>query len=586
MIRVRDKEIKKSCFIIAEIGINHNSDIKIARELIDAAADAGCDAVKFQAFRACRMYPKTAGKIDWKDKEKEYSYDIYDANESFEVPDGWWKELSGYAHSKRLVFFASICDEQTGDEVIEYLDMVKATSFAITHIPLLKHIASYGKPLIFSTGTATMEEIADAYDAVSGINDNIMIMHCISQYPARLEDTNIAELRYLIDRFPEAVVGFSDHSIEISDAPVAAVVNGAKIIEKHITLDRRMPGPDHFFALEPDMLRKMVSDIRKAEKAIASGKVVDVNPLFQKTRKRAGTQAERYFRSFARRSVMTTQPLRRGHLLKKEDLIVLRNANKKPGLKPEWYERLLSGKYFLNKDVGKEHPITLSDISKKGYEKLKIQLLVDTEKIWYNAYVDELVSSISDAGHDVKLIRDPEDIKTGDILFLLSCVRLLPEKKLSLNKRNIVIHASEVPKGRGWSPMTWQILQGRNSIPISLFEAESEVDSGVVYMRKTLELDGSELIDEAREKLARKVNQMAMEFIYSYPDEKGIPQEGKPTYYDRRTPRDSKLDVDKTIKEQFNLFRVVDNERYPAFFDLNQSRYVITIRKDDSYLQD
>ena len=177
-IKIRDKKIggDNAVFIISEIGINHNNSLEIAKKMIDSAADAGCDAIKMQAFKAKRMYPISAGKLDWKDDEKEYSYDIFEANKSFEVPDNWWKELSDYAHDKGLVFFSSVCDEKTAVDVNEYIDIMKATSFAITHLPLLKHLASYNKPVMFSTGTATIDEIEEAYNSIKEIPDDIKSM--------------------------------------------------------------------------------------------------------------------------------------------------------------------------------------------------------------------------------------------------------------------------------------------------------------------------------------------------------------------------------------------------------------------------
>lgn len=211
---------------------------------------------------------------------------------------------------------------------------------------------------------------------------------------------------------------------------------------------------------------------------------------------------------------------------------------------------------------------------------MKIQILIDSEKSWYNDYVDELSSEIKKLAHDVILIKTKEDIKQGDILFLLSCVKLLPEKYRKLNKHNIVIHAADVPRGRGWSPTTWQILEGKNIIPISVFEAEEEVDSGVVYLKDKIILDGTELIDEWREKLSKKVNELALRFVKSYSNIKSSEQIGESTFYEKRTPDDSELDINKTIKNQFNLFRVVDNERYPAFFKYKGNKYIIKISKE------
>ncbi len=365
-IKIADKKIggNEPCFIIAEIGINHNNDLEIAKKLIDSAADAGCDAVKLQAFKASEMYPVSAGKLEWKDKEKKYSYDIFKSNESYEIPNNWWPKLHEHAKSKNLVFFASVCDEDSADEFSKYIEIFKATSFAITHLPLLKHIAKKGKPIMFSTGTSTMTEIKEAYDAVRVFNKNIMILHCISEYPAPAESTNLATIRLLKDNFPEAVIGFSDHSEDTDKVPVSAVVYGAKIIEKHITLDRKMKGPDHFFALEPQMLKKMVKNIRKAEKDIADDKKILIGPLLIGKKARSLTESEKYLRKFARRSVMTKKALKKGHMLQKDDIIVLRNGKKGQGLAPKWYDIISYGSYLLTRDVEKEHPLKEDELKK------------------------------------------------------------------------------------------------------------------------------------------------------------------------------------------------------------------------------
>jgi N-acetylneuraminate synthase len=363
-IKIADKKIgdNEPCFIIAEIGINHNNKIEIAKKMIDAAADAGCDAVKFQAFKAERMYPKSAGKIDWKDKDKEYSYDIFEANKSFEVPDNWWDELQKYSHKRRVVFFASVCDEMTASKVIKYLDLVKTTSFAITHLPLLKNLAKYNKPLIFSTGTAIIGEIEEAYNEVKDLNKDIIILYCVSEYPTPLENTNIATIDILKEKFPKAVIGFSDHSEEMYEAGVAAIAHGAKVIEKHITLDRSMEGPDHFFALEPEMLKKMVAEIRKTEELVRKNKHIEIDQKLIGSKDRKLSEKEEYMRSFARRSVMMKRAMHEGERLTKDDIIVLRNGKKKPGLVPKWYDIISEGKYALTKQVEKEYVLQKEDI--------------------------------------------------------------------------------------------------------------------------------------------------------------------------------------------------------------------------------
>jgi methionyl-tRNA formyltransferase len=175
-------------------------------------------------------------------------------------------------------------------------------------------------------------------------------------------------------------------------------------------------------------------------------------------------------------------------------------------------------------------------------------------------------------------VKNSRKLKKRDVLFILSCNRLLTKRELSLHKNNIVIHGSDLPKGRGWSPLTWQVEAGKNKIPITLFEAFEKCDAGEYYIKDFIQLDGTELIDELREKLANKVVGLVEKYLSSYP-KKAIPQKGKPTYYKRRKPEHSKLNVNKSIKGQFNKMRVADNERYPLHFCIRGKKYKLKIQK-------
>lgn len=209
-----------------------------------------------------------------------------------------------------------------------------------------------------------------------------------------------------------------------------------------------------------------------------------------------------------------------------------------------------------------------------------IQLLVDNPKSWYFRYVRDLQNDLTQLGHQCYLRMKASSVENGDVLFILSCDKIVPKEIRDKSKYNIVIHASDVPRGRGWSPMTWQILEGKNTIFVSLFEAADKADSGNVYLRDYILLEGTELIDEWRELLGHKVNEMAIEFINQLPNVKGEVQDGDASYYQKRTPEDSKLDVNKTIEEQFNLLRVVDNKQYPAFFHYKGKKFVIRISRE------
>ncbi len=209
----------------------------------------------------------------------------------------------------------------------------------------------------------------------------------------------------------------------------------------------------------------------------------------------------------------------------------------------------------------------------------KITFLIDSPDNWMVPLTKDFINQLNQT-HQVDLIFTEEEVSEGDILFILSFYKLVSSQTLAKNKRNIVIHASDLPKGKGWSPATWQIIEGKNEIPLTMFEAIDKVDAGPVFMKEVLQLDGTELINEWQNKMGKKILEMARKFIDEYPNNKSEPQTGEESFYERRKPEDSELDVDKTINEQFNLFRVVDNEKYPAFFKLKGRKYILKISED------
>ena len=208
---------------------------------------------------------------------------------------------------------------------------------------------------------------------------------------------------------------------------------------------------------------------------------------------------------------------------------------------------------------------------------MKIAILTSPNQ-WFIPYAEELAKQIKNS----ILFFSHEDVKENyDVVFILSYHQIIKKEYLDKNKHNIVIHASSLPKGKGWAPMFWQILEGKNEIPFTMFEASSGVDDGDIYMQKNLQLTGYELNSELRAKQANHIIDMCLEFINNYEQYKTPKkQSGDETFYKKRTAKDSKLNIDKTIKEQFNLLRIVDNENYPAFFELDGNRYILKIELD------
>lgn len=207
---------------------------------------------------------------------------------------------------------------------------------------------------------------------------------------------------------------------------------------------------------------------------------------------------------------------------------------------------------------------------------MRITILTDNPNSWMLPYVDLLKSKLDQ--DEIHHVYNSTEVVDGDILFMLSCERIVSSQTLSKNKNNIVVHPSKLPQGRGWSPLAWQILEGCNDIPFSLFEATEGVDEGPVYIVDYLRLTGTELNEEIKDLQGKKVVEMCVKYREGYYEP--IPQEGEVSYYSKRTAKDSELDIDKSLCEQFNLLRVVDNERYPAYFYIGDQKYKVRIEKE------
>jgi methionyl-tRNA formyltransferase len=210
---------------------------------------------------------------------------------------------------------------------------------------------------------------------------------------------------------------------------------------------------------------------------------------------------------------------------------------------------------------------------------MTIQVLVDNPSSWILPYAQQLVFEFKSQGHDCELITEHEAILPGDVLFLLGCEKILKPEKLALHPYNLVIHESALPQGKGWSPLTWQILEGKNSIPVTLFEASDQVDSGVIYDQMYIQFEGHELINELRKKQGEATLTLAKQFVKNYSKLSPRFQQGAESFYPRRRPADSRLDPNQTIAAQFNLLRVVDNDKYPAFFEYMGHKYIVKIIK-------
>jgi len=321
-IRIGDKIVghDEPCFIIAEAGSNHNGSLEQAKKLVDVAAEAKADAVKFQIFKAESLYSKYT---------PEFSYlkgqNTYELIKSIETPREWIKELAEYCKSKNIIFFASPFDFEAIDILDKYVPAFKIASFEITDLELLKYAAEKGKPMIISTGMANLGEIEDAITAIRSVgNENIILLHCNSLYPTPVEIANLRAIETMRTAF-KVPVGFSDHTLGIH-IPIAAVAMGACVIEKHFTLDRTLPGPDHSFAIEPDELKEMVRCIREVEKAKGSG-----------IKEKSDLESEEMYVK-ARRSIHAKINIPKGTKITRDMLIIKRPGY---GIKPKFIDMIV-----------------------------------------------------------------------------------------------------------------------------------------------------------------------------------------------------------------------------------------------------
>ena len=310
--------------MIAEAGSNHCRDLDVALQLVDVAAEAGADAVKFQLFVADRMYPTGAGAADYLGT----SESIEELISSLELPPEWIGRIAERAAERRLDFLATPFDAEAVLMLDQYVPAFKIASYELTHEPLLRSVAARGKPVLMSTGASTLDECRHAVGVLreAGAHD-VVVLQCTASYPAPLEALNLAAIDEL-RRELGTPVGLSDHSREVFVAAIAAVALGAVVVEKHFTLSNSLPGPDHRFALEPEELSQMVRSIREAELARGTGQ------------KRVLPEEEE-LRSFARRSVFAIRAIAAGETLDEGNIAVLRAGKLAPGAAPADFPRLL-----------------------------------------------------------------------------------------------------------------------------------------------------------------------------------------------------------------------------------------------------
>jgi len=353
-IKIQDKFVGEDepCFIIAEAGGNANSDIKLARELIKKAADAGVDAIKFQNFRAEKLVTKTAPKYwvdtlgEWTANKKPRGYQIDEFKLLDQLPENTYPELIKLAEKLGIVFFSTPFDEDSVDFLDELgVPLFKIASADITYLSFIKRIAEKGKPVILSTGASNLDEIKKAVNAIESTgNKDIILLHCTLHYPTAIENANLRMIQTIQNKFPDYPVGLSDHTMG-NFAPTIAVALGAKAIEKHYTLDKSLPySSDHFMSVDPPELEKLVNDIRLVEVAMGSAekKIVPVEIDALK---------------FARRSVVANQDIPKGTKITGKMLICKRPGT---GIQPNDIEKIIGKK--TKREIKKDSLIGWKDI--------------------------------------------------------------------------------------------------------------------------------------------------------------------------------------------------------------------------------
>ena len=332
---------KRLPFIIAEIGVNHNGSPELAKKLIDVAYKAGVDAVKFQTFKAWECASKFAPTADYQKESAENQYKLL---ENLELDFADFADLKEYAESLGLVFLSTPDGQKSLDFLCDIgVKAIKIASGELTNLPFLTAIAFKKLPVILSTGMGTLGEVEEAINTLklAGASD-IMLMHCTTEYPAPAEDCNLKAIQTMQNAF-QLPVGFSDHT-QGSEAAIAATTLGAVILEKHITLDKTMEGPDHAASIEPDELKNYVDAVRKTQTMLGNGIKVP-------------SESEIKNIPLVRRSLVAAKPIKAGESLTGDKVAIKRPAS---GIEPKQLINAL-GRRVL-RDLSEDEPITWNDL--------------------------------------------------------------------------------------------------------------------------------------------------------------------------------------------------------------------------------
>ena len=332
------------CYVIAEIGHNHQGDVEQAKRLIDAAKDCGASAVKLQKRSNQTLYTREFYEQPY-NNELSFGRTYGEHREALEFDKAQYRELLAYARAAGITLFATAFDFESADELAELgAPAFKFASGDLKNTPLQRHVAAFGKPMLLSTGGATMADVERAVDTILPLNDQVAVLQCTAAYPADVEDLNLSVITTLRERFPQFVIGLSDHQNGIAMAVVAYML-GARVIEKHFTLDHALKGRDHAFSLMPEGLRRLVRDVHRVPTALGDAEKrplpVEAEPLEKMGKK-----------------LVASRDLELGHVLARDDLAIKSPGD--GGLPPYELDRLVGRR--LRRPVALEDFVTFDDV--------------------------------------------------------------------------------------------------------------------------------------------------------------------------------------------------------------------------------
>ncbi|MAF43249.1 MAG: N-acetylneuraminate synthase [Parcubacteria group bacterium] len=348
-IKIGKKAIgqQNPCFIIAEAGVNHNGDLTMAKKLIDVAAEAKVDAVKFQTFNPDTLVVRGVKKADYQreNEKNKGSESHYEMLKRLMLPRSWHKRLIKYAQKKGLIFLSTPFSFNDLDFLVGLgLLAIKVTSSDSNNIPYLKYLAKKGLPIILSTGMSDFSEVKDSVRAIRKAgNTKLVVLHCTTNYPTQMHEVNLKAMLVMKSKLG-VLTGFSDHTEGI-EASIAAVALGASVIEKHFTIDRNLPGPDHKASLEPRELKTMVRAIRNIEKALGSG----IKKAFK---------SEAEIAKVARKSIVAANDIKKGVKITKEILVIKRPGT---GIPPKFFSKVIEKK--AKRNIEKDSLIKFKDLA-------------------------------------------------------------------------------------------------------------------------------------------------------------------------------------------------------------------------------